>query len=221
MCAQELPKVAVMLCFQIWLIQEWQDVCTLPLLAITERTHLCHSWQLRFGNFTLPLLAITEHTPLPFLATPECARFGNSYIATFGNHALSTHLCHSWQLQNVPDLETVTLPLLAITEHTHLCHSCMATPECARFGNFTLPLLAITEHTPLPFLATPKCARFEKSYIATFGNQPLPFLATPECARFGNRYIAITEHTRIFATIGHYKMSQIWTHFYIASFGTS
>ena len=27
MCAQELPKVAIMLCFQIWSCQEWQDVC--------------------------------------------------------------------------------------------------------------------------------------------------------------------------------------------------
>ena len=130
-------------------------------------THHCHSWQLQnvpdLETVTLPLLAITEHTPLPFLATPECTRFGNRYIATFGNH-----LCHSWQLQNVPDLETVSLPLLAITEHTPLQLQNVPDLETA-----TLPLLAITEHT---------------------------------C---------------IFAIIGHYKMSQIWTHLYIASFGIS
>ena len=58
---------------------------------------------------TLPLLAITEHD-----------------------------FCHSWQLQNMPDLETDALPLLAITEHTFLPF--LATPEYANryiatFGN--------------------------------------------------------------------------------------
>ena len=43
MCAQELPDVAIMLCFQIWLILELpgmarcvhRNCCTLSLLAIT------------------------------------------------------------------------------------------------------------------------------------------------------------------------------------------
>ena len=142
-CVPENPKVAITFCFQIWLFpwscQEW------PKLAMYMFPYLA-------------LLAITEHT----FAIP-----GNSRTCQIWKQlhchfwqSLSTHLCHSWQLQNVPDLETVTLPLF---------HSwqLQIVPD---LETDTLPLLAITEHTPLPFLATPEYAKFGNSYIATFGN---------------------------------------------------
>ena len=151
-------------------------------------THLCHSWQLQnvpdLETDTLPLLAITEHTCT--FAIPGNSRMCQIWkqIHCHCWQSLSTHLCHSWQLQNVPDLETDTLPLLAITEHTCTfaipgnsrmcqiwkqihCHywQSLSTYLCHSWQLQNVPdletVLAITEHTPLPFLAT---------YIATVGN---------------------------------------------------
>ena len=94
--------------------------------------------------------------------------------------------CQEWQWC-VQDLETDTLPLLAITEHTPLLF--LATPEWPDLETVTLPLLAITDTFAIPG-------------NSKIWKQILPLLA-------------ITEHTC------HYKMSRIWTHLYIASFGTS
>ena len=109
--------------------------------------------------------------------------------------SLSTHLCHSWQLQNVPDLETLHCHFWQSLS-THLSHS------------WQLQNVPDLETVTLPPLAINLCHSWQLQNVPDLETDILPLLA-------------ITEHTRIFATIGHYKMSQIWTHFYIASFGTS
>ena len=169
-CAQEFPKVAIMFCFQIWLFpwscQEWQCI-----------------YVSKSGSFQFPKVAIMFCFQI-WLFPWSCQEWPKLAMYMF------PWSCQEWQWC-VQDLETDTLPLLAITEHT-----------------------------PLPFLATPECARFGNSYINNChfwqSLTPLPFLATP---RFGNRYCHCWQSLSTHAIIGHYKMSRIWTHLYIASFG--
>ena len=104
----------------------------------------------------LPLWGILGHTLLPFLATPERAKFGNIYIANFG---------HSWQLHRKSQIwKQNILPLLA-------------TPERIGFGNI---YIATFGHS---WQLHGKSQNWKENIIATFGNSwahILPFLATPE-----------------------------------------
>ena len=90
-CAQEFPKVAVMFCFQIWLFpwscQEWQ--CIYVSKSGSFHAKNGQNWQC--------------------ICFPGVARNGNGVCKIWKQiychfwQSLSTHLCHSWQLQ---DLET-------------------------------------------------------------------------------------------------------------------
>ena len=142
-------------------------------------THHCHSWQLQ-GNIYIANFGhswqlhgksqIWKHLHChlwPFLATPwKEPDLETKHYCHFWAF-LGTHHCHSWQIQNEPDLETVTLPLLALPGNSGMSQiwkqniiatfgiswahilPFLATLKRTRFGNITLlPLLAI--HLAIP-----------------------------------------------------------------------
>ena len=99
--------------------------------------------------------------PMVFFQSPLLAIPGNSRMSQIWKQLHFATFGYSWQLQNEPDLKTVTY-----------CHFWLflATPEGARFGNKTLvSLLVILRHT--------SCHSWQ------FQNEPdvtlLPLLAIP------------------------------------------
>ena len=130
-CAQEFPKVAIMFCFQIWLFpwscQEWQCI-----------------YVSKSGSFQFPKVAIMFCFQI-WLFPWSCQEWSKLAMYMF------PWSCQEWQWC-VQDLETDTLPLLAITEHTPLPF--LATP---RFGNrYCHCWQSLSTHASLPLLATTK-----------------------------------------------------------------
>ena len=129
MCAQELPKVAIMLCFQIWSCQEWQwcvpksgNNALFPNLAHSGVARNGQKWQCNCFQIwlilELPGMAMVCAQEFPKVAIMFCFQiwlFPWSCqlfpIPKSGNNVLFPNLALSMELPRMPKIGNVYVSL--------------------------------------------------------------------------------------------------------------